>query len=116
MATDNKKKAALKLYVGRVAMHDAGHKLGEVRFQKPMSLTEQKIYATLHVSTTDVPSLQGKQAGDYITLVVHACVRSVTSNQTKGNDKKESFSLDLEKIGAVNPEGVTKEEGDKKNY
>ena len=116
MATDNKKKAALKLYVGNVAMHDAGHKVGEIKLQKPQALTEQKIYPSLHVSTTDVPSLQGKQAGDYVTLVIRACVRSVTSNQTKGNDKKESFSLDLEKIGAVNPEGLPKEKGGKENY
>lgn len=101
MATESKKKEVLKLHIGSVALHDAGHKIGALKPIEPKSLKDEKIYPTLYVSTKDVPGLKGKEAGDYVTLVVRACIRSRSLSERKGGEANENFSLDLESIGVV---------------
>lgn len=104
------KKGTLKMTVGKVALKDAGHSVGDMVEKVSDSIDrnkDKKFYPTLHLSTKDVPALKGYQFDDCCTLVVHARVKSHSQSQ-----ENESFSLDLEKIGVVAPAHDDEEDDD----
>lgn len=101
MANNKTKKESLKMAIGSVSLKDAGHSVGALKFPEPSLTKDNKFYPSVYVSTKDVPGLEGYEAGDYVTLVVYACVRNRTVDENKDGKKCEDFRLDLEKIGVV---------------
>lgn len=103
MAQDNSKKDIVKSALEKVKLVDAGVKNKYGYLSSPVkseSPEDRVIYPHLSLDTKEAPILAGSEVGDYITLLIKACVTSHSLRESPQN-KCEDFCLEIEKIGVV---------------
>lgn len=98
------KKEILKNTLDKVKMVDAGvkNKYGSLS-TKPSSIEEQKdkkYYPSLYLNSKEAPILKGCETGCEVTILVEAKIRSHSVNEDEDN-KNESFTLEIHKMGVV---------------
>ena len=87
--------------IGAIKLQDAGHRPTQIKEPATIDSEDKIYYPSIHLSTKDVPSLEGYEAGDYVTLVIYGCIKSHSVDENDRGKNEEDFGIDLEKIGVV---------------
>lgn len=103
MINTSEKKDIIKGALDKVKLVDAGikNKYGNEITSAPVDPKSRIYYPSLYLSAKEAPMLTGSEVGDEVTLLIKACVVSHSLSEGQNSDKKESFSLDIKKIGVV---------------
>jgi hypothetical protein len=100
--TNETKKGIVKSVLDKVKLVDAGVKDKYGMLSSPVkSDSSPKIYYPhLSLDSKEAPMLTGCETGEYVDLLIHACVVSHSLDESKDR-KNERFTLEIEKIGIV---------------
>ncbi len=101
---DTTKKEIVKGALDKVKLIDAGVK-DKYGYNSPSPLSsvspkDKVYYPHLCLDSKEAPMLTGTETGEYVTLLIKACVVSHSLDESK-DKKSERFTLEIEKIGVV---------------
>ena len=106
---DTSKKEIVKSALDKIKLVDAGvkDKYGVLASSPVKDLKDKVYYPHLSLDSKEAPMLTGCQTGEYVDLLIHACVVSHTLDENKDR-KSERFNLEIEKIGVVSTSSKSK--------
>ena len=96
------KKEIVKGALDKVKLVDAGvkDKYGCCTPMKSVDPKDKVYYPNLYLDSKEAPVLSGSEVGDEVTLIIKGKVISHSMNSNT-DSKKESYSLEIRKIGVV---------------
>ncbi len=88
------------ILMSKLKMHDVGEK--PKKSHCGPSLMEPSVYyPSLYLNVEQVPELAGKEVGDEVTFLVKGKIRSHSINDNVRSGKRETFDLDIKKMGLL---------------
>ena len=97
-----KKRSVLDELVSKVKMTDAGEQMGKGNCCTELPKSEERIYyPSLYLNTKQSPDLEGYEVGDECTFLVKGKVTSHSLNEDVKDNKRETFNIDITKIGII---------------
>lgn len=101
MAKDNKKRGIVMSKLSNVKLKSAGIKTKKNSDLCCDSSIGDIRYPSLWLDTKNTPDLVGKDVEDVVILVIEAKITGHSLNENSKSDKKESYDLQIKKIGVA---------------
>jgi len=89
------------ILMDKLKMHDVGEKPKKYEGSVPCCSDRNIYYPSLYLNVEQVPELSGKDVGDEVTFLVKGKIRSHSLNENVKSGKKETFDLDIKKMGML---------------
>lgn len=89
-----------KVVDSKVKMHCAGEKIKKSDYQVASSFLDRKMrFPSIYLSSVQAPELKGFDVNKTVKLMVEGIIRSHSLNEGNGKESKESFDIEIRKIG-----------------
>lgn len=106
----NKKREISLNLIKNIKLHDAGVKRKSFHDTPSCSSSVDRInYPSLYLNVKQAPGLENHEVEESVTLVIEGKIVSHSKNERRGEDGKETFDIEIRKIG-VSPKKKEKED------
>lgn len=100
MKDSSKKRDIVMEKISGIKLKDAGVK--EQYDQVAPSISEGSLqYPSLYLNAKNTPDLAGKEVEDKVILIIEGKIRGHSMNEDSKKNKRETFDIDVKKIGVV---------------